>query len=397
LAVRTGDRHHRGGIRTELTRVTLASRIFAPESSAASFRLAALAGALAADAAVTVLTVTEPSGAGAELPSSIRIHRWPVLRDRSGYVRGYLPYLSFDVPLAVRLLAQPRPDVVVVEPPPTTGAAVRLVCTLRRIPYVYYAADVWSDAAASTGAPRFVVSAVRALERWVLRGARTVLSVSDGVTARVRELGAREVVTVGNGVDTTVFTPEGESRGEGRFLLYAGTASEWQGADIFVRAMPQVLERHPDARLVFLGQGSSWPVLQDLARDLAPGSVDVTPLAPAAESAAWLRGARAAVVSLRPGQGYDFAFPTKVLAALGTGTPVVYTGPGPAGEILESEAMGWRCEYDIDAVAVAMIAALDHQPSPDDPGRLAGWVEANRSLHAVARRSADAVLGAAKR
>ncbi|MBZ2196464.1 glycosyltransferase [Ruania sp. N2-46] len=375
----------------------MVSRIFAPEVSAASFRLSALAAALAEAVDVTVLTVIPPEGADLTDPGGtprLRVLRWPVRRDRTGYVRGYLEYMSFDLPLLVRLALTPRPEVVVVEPPPTTGAVVRLVCALRRIPYVYNAADVWSDATESTGAPRLVVGVVRALERSVLRGARAVLSVSDGVTARVRELGAREVVTVGNGVDTTVFTPEGESRGEGRFLLYAGTASEWQGADIFVRAMPQVLEQHPDARLVFLGQGSSWPRLQDLARDLAPRSVDFHLLAPPAESAAWLRGARAAVVSLRPGQKYDFAFPTKVLAALGTGTPVVYAGPGEAGELLESEGMGWRCRYDVDAVAEAMIAALDHQPPDNEGSRLARWVEANRSLRAVARRSADVVLSA---
>ena len=47
---------------------------------------------------------------------------FPVLRDRNGYVRGYLPYLSFDLPLILRLLFARRPSVVVVEPPPTTGA-----------------------------------------------------------------------------------------------------------------------------------------------------------------------------------------------------------------------------------------------------------------------------------
>ncbi|WP_268958155.1 glycosyltransferase [Occultella glacieicola] len=373
----------------------IASRIYAPEASAASFRLAALTRELATVATVTVLTVTDPHGPDSGIPQTVRVRRWPVLRNRSGYVRGYLPYLSFDAPLLLRLLSQPRPDVVVVEPPPTSGAVVRIVCGLRRIPYVYNAADVWSDAAESTGAPRLVVRFVRALERWVLRGARAVLSVSDGVTARVRELGADRAVTVGNGVDTTVFTPDGDIRGTGPFLLYAGTASEWQGADVFVRAMPHVLERHPGARLVFLGQGSAWSSLKELAAAVAPTSVDFHPLASAHESAAWLRGARAAVVSLRPGQGYDFAFPTKVLAALGTGTPVVYAGPGEAGELIESEAMGWRCDYDVDDVAKTMIEAIEHDPMPEEPARLAAWVEANRSLQAVARRSVDVVLSVA--
>src|SRR5699024_7919711 len=138
-------------------------RIFLPEPSAASFRLAALVRALADDGArVDVLTVSPPAGVepGDGAPSAAlpaRVRRAPVLRDGSGYVRGYLPYLSFDLPLVWRLLRTRRPAVVVAEPPPTTGVVVRLVCALRGIPYVYYAADVWSDASASTGAPGVVV------------------------------------------------------------------------------------------------------------------------------------------------------------------------------------------------------------------------------------------------
>src|SRR5690554_5596093 len=151
-------------------RVVIASRIYAPEPAAASFRLAALADALASDGAlVTVLTTTVP-GANYPPATEVRVRRWPVLRDRAGYVRGYLQYLSFDVPLLFRLLFLKRPDVVVVEPPPTTGFVVRIVCALRGLPYVYYAADVWSDAAANA-APRVVVAFVRKLELWVLRGA----------------------------------------------------------------------------------------------------------------------------------------------------------------------------------------------------------------------------------
>src|SRR5690606_19745606 len=206
-------------------------RVYAPESAAAAFRLEQLVRALAGRSDVDVLTVRAP---GAHIPpAGVRVRRWPVLRDRPGYVRGYPPYLSFDVPLLLRLLVARRPDVVVVEPPPTTGAVVRVAAALRRVPYVWYAADVWSDATTSTGAPTVVQRAVRALESWVLRGAATSLAVSEGVAARVEELGGRAVVTVGNGVDTAVFSPDGGTSAGPRTLVYAGTASEWQGAEVF--------------------------------------------------------------------------------------------------------------------------------------------------------------------
>lgn len=232
-------------------RVLLVSRIFAPEPAAASFRLRALTDALDdAGARVTVLTTTT-SRAMAGTPDGtrdgVRVRRWPVLRDSAGYVRGYVQYMSFDVPVFFRVLFARGVDVVVNEPPPTTGFMVRLACALRRTPYVYYVCDILGDAVGATSAPGLVVRAVRAIEGWAWRGARALLSVSGGVTRRLAELGVRgSVHEVGNGIDTEAFSASGDAvvlpSGDGAgaddgagapFFVYAGTASEVHGAGIF--------------------------------------------------------------------------------------------------------------------------------------------------------------------
>ena len=386
-------------------RVLLATRIFAPEAAAATFRLGALVRALAGRAEVRVLTTTPPPGlrgrADAVGSSGVRVSRWPVLRDATGYVRGYLPYLSFDLPLTLRLLTAPRPDVVVVEPPPTTGAVVRTVTALRRIPYVYYAADVWSDATASMGAPAPVVAVMRAVERYALRGARDVIAVSDGVADRVRCLlgrsGRARVSVVPNGIDTDVFCPDGERHPdapETPYLVYAGTASEWQGAEVFAEAMREVVTAEPSARLVFLGQGSSWPALRRVRDELPEGAIELRPLVPPAEAAAWLRGAAAALVSVRPGVGYDFAYPTKVIAALATGVPVVFAGPGPAADDVRDHDLGEAVAHDPAPVAAAMLAAIRRSAGPaSERARRTAWVREHRSLGATGAAAAAVVLG----
>lgn len=406
-------------------RVLLASRIYLPEAAAASFRLGAVVRALSgAGAQVEVLTAAVPARLvtqGAQEQRStgqrvteashdlaqggeLNIRRWPVLRDAAGYVRGYLPYLSFDVPLAVRLLLARRPDVVLVEPPPTTGAVVRAVTTLtslvRRVPYVYYAADIWSDASAATGASRAVVEALRALERFSLRGAARVIAVSDGVASRARELGAQRVTVVPNGIDTDIFTPEGEGPEQapaGPFLLYAGTASEWQGAEIFAEAMERVIAQVPGARLVFLGQGSSWPALAALAAQLPVGTIELRPLVPPEEAAQWHRAAAAALVSVKPGVDYDFAYPTKVLAALACGTAVIHAGPGPAGADIAAHDLGLAVPYESDAVAAAMVAALRAGGSEGDVERRVAWVREHRSLAATGEAVAQILAREAER
>ncbi len=391
-----------------MARVTLVTRIFAPEAAAATFRLTEVVRALVARGAqVRVLTTNPPPGRAADdaVVAGARVHRAPVLRDASGYVRGYLQYLSFDLPAAVRLLLTPRPDVVLVEPPPTTGAVVRAVTGARslvgrRVPYVYYAADVWSDASESVGAPAVVVTLLRAVERFALRGAAQVLAVSDGVADRVRELGADPVTVVRNGIDTTVFTPEGPAPAdapEGPFLVYAGTASEWQGAEVFAEAMREVLWQVPGARLVFLGQGSSWPALQRVAAQLPPGAIELRPLVPPDEAAAWQRAAAGALVSVKPGLGYDFAYPTKVLAALACGTPVVYAGPGPAADDLRTHDLGEAVEYAVGPVAAAMVRVLSARASEGDRQLRAAWVREHRSLARTGAEAAQAVLAAVAR
>ena len=66
---------------------------------------------------------------------------------------------------------------------------------------------------------------------------------------------------VPNGIDTDVFEPTGElpsdeERAElgitGPYLIYAGTASEWQGADIFASALEQVRRTHPTAQILYI-------------------------------------------------------------------------------------------------------------------------------------------------
>jgi len=205
----------------------------------------------------------------------LTVRRAPVLRDKAGYVRGYVQYMSFDIPLFFRLLLERRPDVVICEPPPTTGAVVRVVCALRRVPYAYRAADLWSDAVKETTAPPIVSAVLTRLENWVLNGASTLMTVHEGMEERLagRGISAR-TRRLGFGIDTDVFTPEGQRVDTtGPLFVYAGTASEVHGAEIFVEAFRALLQRDPTARLVFIGQGESFAEIRSQAESLPEGGL----------------------------------------------------------------------------------------------------------------------------
>lgn len=378
----------------------MATRLFTPEVGAASFRLKALVDGLAANGAdVSVVTTRPPKGSPPFKPR-YRISRWPVLRDAGGNVRGYVQYMSFDVPAFFRLLFS-RADVVVSEPPPTTGVVVALTSALRRRPFVYYAADIWTEALSATDVPGVVIRVMRAAEGFALRNASKVIAISDGVAQKVEQFGVPRdrIIVVGNGIDTSVFGPEGETAGSaGPFFVYTGTMSEWQGADIFIRALPAVLAEHPGASIRFFGQGADEPHLRELAAQSVPGRVTFGGVIPPADAARWIRGAAAALVSIKPGQGYDFAKPTKIYAAAGCGTPVVFAGTGEGASLVSGNGLGEAANYDVDSVAAAMCrVAAGEMSGGNTDGRdaRAGWVQQNASLATSGQHAAAEVLATA--
>ncbi|MDD7385344.1 MAG: glycosyltransferase family 4 protein [Actinomycetaceae bacterium] len=383
--------------------VQVVSRIFSPEPAAASFRLEALVKALVkAGQRVSVLTSLPAPGkkrhvhAHVDQLPGVYVKRVQALRDETGYIRGYLPYMSFDIPSFFRLLFSPRPQIYVSEPPPTTGAMVRVLSALKRRPYAYYAADVWSDAASD--APQLVVKALRLAEGFALHGASCVLAISDAVASRCRDLGAQHVTLVPNGIDTDVFTDRGDmpqpvggaDPRDGDWFVYAGTYSEWQGAEIFAEAFTRIADHYPQARLLFLGQGTSREALQRIAD--APGGEHIYfgKVSPD-QAAGWQRIARACLVSIKPGNGYDFAYPTKVFAALACNTPVLYAGVGPAKEDIERNGLGVAAPYDVQAVANAMRSILDGTLTY---AHMREWVVEHHSVAATAQKAATAILDA---
>ncbi len=121
---------------------------------------------------------------------------------------------------------------------------------LRRRPFVYYAADVWTDGLIALGAPKPVVAVMRRVEglrdaargrrdRRLRRGRR-----EGAIVRRGRTTGS---ASIGNGVDTEIFRPDGPVADTvSPTFVYTGAMSEWQGPTVFVEAMPRILAGIPD-------------------------------------------------------------------------------------------------------------------------------------------------------
>lgn len=384
-------------------RIAVVSRIFVPEPSAASLILQATVKALSdLGHDVVVYTSRPPNGlAAGEDPPGVRVRRSRVKRDAQGYVRGYVSYMSFDIPVFFRLLFSRRADVYLVEPPPTTGAMVRAVAALKRAPYVYDAADLWSDAAAMVTSNRLVLRLLRAVERFAMRGASRAFAISDGLVSRMRDIGiAIPATVVGFGAETAEFRHLGAEPSTTPFFVYGGSYSEWHGAGVFIDAFEEVRRRHPDARLLFVGNGQDRLVLEDaVARRGIDGVEFRDPVSPA-DLAVLLNQATVSLASLRPGHGYDYAFTTKVYSSLASGCPVIFSGVGPTIDFLASSAavqpVGVAVAYDSDDVTQAMLAAIASPLSAVRRREMSEWAAESFSLDSVGRRVATGAVAVAE-
>ena len=379
-------------------RVVIATRIFGPEISAASGILRTWAEEFRdRGCEVTILTARPPRGAVIEDPSGIEVRRAPVKRDRQQYVRGYFSYMSFDIPLALRLLFSRKADLYIVEPPPTTVAVVRVIAALRRTPYVVRAADYWTEAAELVTSSRLVIGTLRRLEAWGLNGAAQLFAAHEPLLERLRAVGmTAPALSIGFGADTKDFRYDGQLPPSSPVFIYAGTHSEWHGAGIFIDAMPAVLQRYPDARLLYYGNGEDREAMSTQAKTLGvDSSIEFhSPITPALLSPI-LAGATATVASLAPVAANEYALATKVYSSLASGCPVIFAGVGPTIEFLngaEHPSAGTAMGYDVTAVSAAMVAAATTPLPQRQRAELASWSAQRFSLDAIATRVVDASL-----
>jgi hypothetical protein len=157
------------------------------------------------------------------------------------------------------------------------------------------------------------------------------------------------VVTIPNGVDLEVFTPDGPERalpdaGEGTRFLFVGGLIGRKGADVLFDAWLTAFAGRDDVTLVLKDFGADGiyrdsgrePIRQHVASGALPRIVLIDDDL-STEALASLY--RACDVLVHPYRGEGFAMP--VLEAMACGLPVIVTDGGPTDEFVPADA-GWR-------------------------------------------------------
>jgi glycosyltransferase involved in cell wall biosynthesis len=169
-----------------------------------------------------------------------------------------------------------------------------------------------------------------------------------------------------NGVDPTMFTSLPDNRMPlANQILYVGVMRRVKGVDVLLRAMRQLINRQPEARLILVGGGfynsysleEKW--LKELAQELGLSrNVEFVGLKSPVEVAKYMRESTMLVLPSR-----RETFGTVLVESLASGTPVVATRCGGPAEIL-NEKVGLLVDPDdVNSMAEAMASILERRQS----------------------------------
>ena len=219
----------------------------------------------------TVAAVTGPrqsgDGAEAEILDGLTFHRTPGPR-RTGLIgeaRGLWAFAR-AIDAAVERF---RPDFLHAHSPVIDALAALAVARRRRLPLVYEIRAFWEDAAVGNGTGRegsLRYRATRALESWAVGRADGVAVICEGLRVDLiaRGVDPAKIMVSPNGVDLTLFgapPPRDAALAtdlglDGADVVgFIGSFYDYEGLDDLIAAMPALVARRPQARLVLVGGG----------------------------------------------------------------------------------------------------------------------------------------------
>jgi colanic acid biosynthesis glycosyl transferase WcaI len=274
-------------------------------------------------------------------------------------------------------------------PPLTIGVAAWLISRLRGIPFVYDVQDIWPETAVLSGMLRdgFVVRTMARLEKFVYRRAKHILCVTEGARGNLIGKGVppEKVSVMPHWIDESLFAGAGpDDRGTTRaahgwadsfVALFAGNIGMVQGLDTVVRAA-SLLTAADRIRIVMVGDGADKARLVALAKDLGVGEdrLQFVDRQPMTEMPRFMAAADALLVHLRRSELSRYVIPTKTLAYLAAGKPVLMAMEGAAADLVR------------DAGAGVIVPPDEPQQLIDALRRLAAMPEAERERYGQAGR-----------
>lgn len=275
---------------------------------------------------------------------------------------------SFDK--MMQLTAREKFDVIHAHWVLPNAPAAALVAQRRKLPLVV----------SMHGSDVFMAEKNRAFgsaARWCFDRAAWITACSDDLMQRALALGADENKTelIPYGADAKVFHVHPEEAGRVRaalslkrdevMILAVGRMVYKKGFEFLVRAMPQILQHTPSARLVLVGYGDTRAELETQAHSLGlNGHVIFAGRVPRAEIPAYFAASDIVTVpSVRDEAGNVDGLPNVVLEGMAAGKPIVASNIAGFPDVIDDGVSGLLVPEKDSAALADAIVKLMRDPS----------------------------------
>jgi colanic acid biosynthesis glycosyl transferase WcaI len=305
----------------------------------------------------------------------VRAYEYPYHGTRA--LGRMLNYVSFMVSATLASVCLPRCDVIYVwHPPLTVGVTAAIVAKLRGLGFVYDVQDIWPESAVLSGLLKRgpLVSFMGWLERVVYRQADHLLVVTEGARQNLLGKGVPSgKVSVGkHWIDDRLFASTDQvsrhaTRAEygwiDRFvLLFAGNIGLVQGLDTVIDAAA-ALPLDSNALIAIVGDGTDRQRLQERVRALGlDRRVQFLARRPMNAMPPLFAAADSLLVHLKKSELSRLVIPTKTLAYLAAGRPIVMAMEGAAADVVTAAQAGIVLPSEDPARLVEAIERLRTMP-----------------------------------
>jgi glycosyltransferase involved in cell wall biosynthesis len=308
----------------------------------------------------------------------IRTYEYPYHGKRA--LGRMLNYFSFMLSAPLGLWRAPKFDAIYVwHPPLTVGVAAWIIGRLRRVPFVFDVQDIWPDSVVMSGLmkPGIAVKLLRWMEKFVYRRAGHILVVTTGARENLIGKGvpSEKVTVMPHWIDEQLFQSSGaddrtrlrEHYGwQDRFVvLFAGNLGVVQGLDAVVKAAGK-LPANGRALVVLVGDGTDKARLQSMAEEMKlVDRIQFIERQPMERMPAYMSAADALLVHLKRSDITQFVIPTKTMAYLAAGKPILMAMNGAAAQLVEESGAGVFIEPEEPDALARAITELSEKPEAE--------------------------------
>lgn len=304
-----------------------------------------------------------------EQQAGVRVVRVPLYPDHSrSALRRSAHYLSFatSASLLGPLLCGPADVAWVYHPPLTAALPAWWIGWLRSVPFILEIQDIWPETLAVTGVlsnPLFM-RWIGSMAQAVYRRAAAITVISPGFKRHLEALGVPpgNIHVIPNWADETIYRPVAPDPAlarahgmSGRFnIVYAGNIGPAQALATVLEAAV-LLADLPEVQFNMIGDGMERAELERQVQIRGLANVRFLLHQPAERMPHLLALADALLVHLKRDPLYEITIPSKTLAYLACGRPILCAVAGDAAEVVRQAGAGVICPpQDAGALAQAV-------------------------------------------